>query len=61
MLNSWLIICRVRVDQLVGATFKAVPLALAMSSILFWFVFSVWSSLSGTDLLDKTGVPPCYK
>ena len=44
-----------------GAAIKAVPLALAMSSIFFWFVFSGWSSLSGTDLLDKTGVPPCYK
>ena len=44
-----------------GAAFKAVPLALAMSSIFFLFVFSGWSSLSRTDLLDKTDVSPCYK
>ena len=43
-----------------GAAFKVVPLALAMSSIFFRFVFSGWSSVSGTDLLDKTDVLPCY-
>ena len=71
VLNSWLIMRHVRMDLLVRATFKVVPLEVAMSRFflfcLLWVVLleCITSNTDSTKfkvrLLDKTGVPPCYK
>ena len=63
--------CHARMDLLVRAAYKVLPLELAMSSIylvcLFWVVL-LECITSGTDsmkfkvqLQDKMTLPPCYK
>ena len=50
MLSSWLVICHLRMDLLIRAAVKVVPLEWAMSRT-FWFVFSGWSFLSVSRLV----------